>query len=129
MGMDIFKLAALGVVAALCALVLRRREPALATLLILGTGFLLLQAGAAALASVRGFADSLSRTAAVEPTVWKPVWQTVGIGLVTRLSAAVCKDAGEGGIAAFLETTGAALALVAALPLAQALLDALAALL
>lgn len=129
MDMDIFKLAALGVVAALFALVLRRREPALATLLILGTGFLLLQAGAAALATVRGFTDSLARTASIESAVWKPVWQTVGIGLVTRLSSAVCRDAGEGGVAAFLETAGAALALLAALPLAQALLDALAALL
>lgn len=129
MGMDIFKLAALGVVAALCALILRRREPALATLLILGTGFLLLREGVAALASIRGFADSLARIAGLESAVWKPVWQTVGIGLVTRLSSAVCKDAGEGGVAAFLETVGAALALVAALPLAQALLDALAALL
>ena len=129
MDMDIFKLSALGVVAALCALVLRRREPALATLLIIGTGFLLLRAGADALASVRGFADSLAQTAAIDAAVWKPVWQTVGIGLVTRLSSAVCKDAGEGGVAAFLETVGAALALLAALPLAQALLDALAALL
>ena len=127
--MDIFKLSALGVVAALCALVLRRREPALATLLIMGTGFLLLRAGADALASVRGFADSLARTAAIDSAVWKPVWQTVGIGLVTRLSSAVCKDAGEGGVAAFLETVGAALALLAALPLAQALLDTLGALL
>lgn len=129
MGMDIFKLAALGVLAALCALILRRWEPALAALLILGTGFLLLREGVAALAAVRGFADSLARSAALETAVWRPVWQTVGIGLVTRLSSAVCKDAGEGGVAAFLETAGAALALLAALPLAQALLDALAALL
>lgn len=129
MTMDIFKLAAIGVVAALCALVLRRWEPAVAVLLVLGTGLLLLQAGAAAFASIRGFADSLSRTADLESAVWKPVWQTVGIGLVTRLSSAVCRDAGEGGIAAFLETVGAALALLAALPLAQSLLDALAALL
>ena len=127
--MDIFKLCAVGVLTTLCALVLRRREPALATLLIMGTGFLLLQAGADALASVRGFADSLAQTARLESAVWRPVWQTVGIGLVTRLSSAVCKDAGEGGVAAFLETAGAALALLAALPLAQALLDALGALL
>ncbi len=129
MDMDIFKLAALGVLCALCALALRRQEPALAVLLTLGTGLLLLREGAAALAAVRGFADSLSRTASLEPALWRPVWQTVGIGLVTRLASAVCRDAGEGGIAAFLETAGAALALLAALPLAQALLDTLAGLL
>ena len=53
------------------------------------------------------------------------MWKTVGVGVVTRLASAVCKDAGEGGIAAFLETAGSALALLTALPLAQAVLDTL----
>lgn len=127
--MDIFKLASLSVTAALCALVLKRREPALAVLLVLGTGVLLLHAGRDALATVRGFADSLSRTVGLEEALWKPVWQTVGIGIVTRLSAAICGDAGESGLAAFLETSGGVAALVAALPLVQALVDTLAALL
>lgn len=123
--MDIFKLASLGVVAALCALVLKRREPALAVLLTIGAGVLMLNAGRDALATVRGFADSLSRAVGLEAELWKPVWQTVGIGIVTRLSAAVCRDAGEGGLAAFLETSGGVTALLAMLPLAQALLDTL----
>lgn len=127
--MDIFKLAGLGIVSALCALVLKRREPALAVLLVIGTGIFILQAGREAMAMIRGFADSLSQTAGIDSELWKPVWQTVGIGLVARLSSAVCKDAGEGGIAAFLETGGAVLALLAALPLARALLDTLSGLL
>lgn len=127
--MDIFKLAGLGVLATLCALTLKRREPALAFLLVLGTGALMLNAGRDALATVRGFVDALSRIAGLDAALWKPVWQTAGIGIVTRLSAAVCKDAGESGLAAFLETSGGAAALLAAFPLAQALVDTLAELL
>ena len=117
--MDIFKLSALAVTAALCALVLRRRVPELAAVLALAAGGILLGQAMEALAGIRGLTDSLARTAGLSPEVWKTVWKTVGIGVVTKLAASVCKDAGEGGIASFLETAGAALALLAALPLAE----------
>ena len=123
--MDIFKLAALAVTAALCALVLRKRVPELAVALVLAAGVLLLGQAGEALSNLRGFADSLAHTAGLAPEVWKPVWKIVGIGVVTKLAAAVCKDAGEGGVAAFLETAGTALALLAALPLIEAVFDAL----
>ena len=137
--MDIFKLSALGVTAALCALVLRKRVPELALVLTLAAGALLLGEAFPALASirgladrlgqVRGLADSLARTAGLSPQVWKPVWKTVGIGVVAKLSSAVCKDAGEGSVAAFLETAGAVLALLTALPLVEAVFDTLSSLL
>ena len=123
--MDIFKLSALAVTAALCGVVLRKRVPELALVLTLAAGALLLGEAVGALATVRGMADSLARTAGLPPEVWKPVWKTVGIGVVARLSAAVCRDAGEGSAAAFLETAGSALALLASLPLVEAVFDTL----
>lgn len=127
--MDILKLAALAVTAALCALVLRKRVPELAVVLVLAAGVLMLSQAMEALAGVRGLMDSLARTAGLSPEIWKPVVKTVGIGIVARLAAAVCKDAGEGGVAAFLETAGAALALFTALPLVETVFDTLGALL
>ena len=118
--MDIFKLSALAVVAALCALTLRGKVPELAVVLALAVGVLLLGQAVDAMAAVRGLTDSLAHTAGLSPNVWQPVWKTVGIGVMTRLSSAVCKDAGEGGVAAFLETAGAVLALTVALPLVRA---------
>lgn len=127
--MDIFKLAALAVTAALCALVLRRQVPELAVALALMAGCLLLGQAVDAFSAVRGLADRLSRTGQLSSVVWAPVWKTVGIGVVTRLAAAVCRDAGEGSVAAFLETAGAALAVLCALPLVEAVLETLGALL
>lgn len=127
--MDILKLAALAVTAALCALVLRKRVPELAVVLVLAAGVLILSQAMEALAGVRGLMDSLARTAGLSPEIWKPVVKTVGIGIVARLAAAVCKDAGEGGVAAFLETAGATLALFTALPLVETVFDTLGALL
>lgn len=122
-------MAALAVTAALCALVIRKQVPELAVALALAAGCLLLFRSVEAVSAVRGFADRLARTAGLSKELWEPVWKTVGIGVVTRLAAAVCRDAGEGGVAAFLETAGTALALVCALPLAAAVFDALGALL
>ena len=127
--MDIFKLSALAVVAALCALTLRGKVPELAVVLALAAGVLLLGQAVDAMAAVRGLTDSLAHTAGLSPNVWQPVWKTVGIGVMTRLSSAVCKDAGGGGVAAFLETAGTALALLTALPLIETVFDTLSALL
>ena len=127
--MDIFKLSALAVVAALCALTLRGKVPELAVVLALAAGVLLLGQAVDAMAAVRGLTDSLAHTAGLSPNVWQPVWMTVGIGVMTRLSSAVCMDAGEGGVAAFLETAGTALALLTALPLIETVFDTLSALL
>ena len=126
--MDILKLCALAVTAALCALVLRKSVPELALVLGLAAGVLLLGQAMEALASVRGLMDTLARTAGLSPQVWRPVVKTVGIGIVTRLAAAVCRDAGAGGVAAFLETAGTALALFTALPLVETVFDTLSAL-
>ena len=127
--MDIFKLSALAVVAALCALTLRGKVPELAVVLALAAGVLLLGQAVDAMAAVRGLTDSLAHTAGLSPNLCQPVWKTVGIGVMTRLSSAVCKDAGEGGVAAFLETAGTALALLTALPLIETVFDTLSALL
>lgn len=123
--MDIFKLSALAVTAALCALVIKKEVPAISVVLALAAGAILLWEAATALSTLRGTADALSRTAGLDPEVWKPVWKTVGIGVVTRLASSVCRDAGEGSVAAFLETAGTALSLLCVLPLVQAVLSAL----
>lgn len=124
--MDILRLCALAVTAALCALVLRKSVPELALVLGLAAGVLLLGQAMESLAAVRGLMDSLARTAGLSPQVWQPVVKTVGIGIVTKLASAVCKDAGAGGVAAFLETSGTALALFTALPLVETVFDTLA---
>ena len=71
--MDIFKLSALAVVAALCALTLRGKVPELAVVLALAAGVLLLGQAVDAMAAVRGLTDSLAHTAGLSPNVWQPV--------------------------------------------------------
>ena len=92
-------------------------------MLALTAGVLLLSYALGAIESARDLLDMLADTAGLEPAVLAPVIKTVGIAIVTHVSAEVCRDAKEGGIASFLETAGAACALFVALPLVRAVLD------
>ena len=116
------KVAAVAVAAALCAMVLQRQVQELALVLALAAGVLILAFSMDALRGLRAMMDTLAGTAGISPQILSPVVKTVGIAVVTRITAELCRDAKEGGIAAFVETAGAAMALFVAMPLLEAVL-------
>ena len=111
---DILKIAAAAVAAAVCAVVVKQRAQEVGLVLTMALG---------AVESVRALMDELGEAAGLSPAVLAPVLKTVGIAILTHISAEVCRDAKESGIAAFVETAGAAVALCVALPLLRAVLD------
>ena len=96
--MDMIALGAAGVVAALCAVVVRQKTPEIAVVLVAAACVLLL---------------------------WNtlPLLETMGLALVTKLAASLCRDAGEGGVASFVEVAGAAAAVLVSLPLLKMVLQ------
>lgn len=123
------KMAALAVAAALCALVVRQNAKEVGLVLALAAGALILAQAIGALESVRALMEDLGDRAGLSPAVLDPVLKTVGIAVLTRISAEVCRDAKESGIAAFVETAGAVMALYVVLPLMRAVLETIAELL
>lgn len=119
----VLKLAAFGVTAALCAAVLRKQTPELKLALVLAAGAAILTFALDAVEEVAGFLDELAETAGLAPAVLAPVMKVVGISIVSRTAGQLCRDAQEGGLACFVETAAAALALVAAIPLLRAVLS------
>lgn len=110
-------LAAAGLAAALCAVVVKQRSPELAALLTLAACVLLLGRTLPMLETIRARMEEIADRAGVSPGVLLPVVKTVGLAAVTRISASLCRDAGEGSIAAALEMAGSAAAVIVALPL------------
>ena len=53
----------------------------------------------------------------------EPVFKTVVLSILTKLTSEVCRSAGEGGLAAGVETAGTVLALAAALPLVGGVME------
>ena len=119
---DMLRLAAIAVTAALCAAVVRKGAAELGLVLAMVAGAILLSASLDALSAVRDLMDLLSDTAGLSPAVVAPGVKTTGNAIPSRLAAGVCREGKGGGIAAFVETAGAACALCAALPLLETVL-------
>ncbi len=121
--MDMIAFAAAGVVAALCGVVVRQKSPEIAAVLALAACVLLLWNTLPLLETIWDVVQELAQLADISPTVLRPLLQTVGLAVVTRLAGSLCRDAGEGSIAAFLEVAGSAAAVLVALPLLKMVLQ------
>lgn len=117
---EMAKIAAVGLTAAVLGTVLRRNTPELALLLVLCAGVWILAAVAGGLGAVVELMEELAGLAGLSEELLEPVVKTVALSILTRLTAEICRCAGESGLAAFVETAGTVLALVVALPLVRA---------
>ena len=114
------RLAAVGVTAVVLSAVLKKNTPELALLLVLAAGVWMLAEVAGSLRAAVALMEELARQAGLSEALLEPVVKTVALSILTKLTVEICRSAGEGGVAAFVETAGTALALLAALPLVRA---------
>lgn len=123
------KAAAAGIVAVTGALLIKKHNPEQSSLLlILGAAVILV----AALGLVEGIFEIVSMAQAMSgmsPAVIAPVLKCVAIGIIARVGADACKDAGSAGVASAVELAAALAALFAALPLMKTFLNMMEALL
>lgn len=119
------QVAAVAVVGAVCAAVVKKQVPDIALVVALCAVALMLGFAMSVLEPVRVLLDALGEQAGLSAAVLAPVIKTVGIALLTRVCAELCRDASESGIAAAVEISGGACALLVCLPLFQAVLELL----
>lgn len=117
------QVAALAVVSALCAAVVKKQLPDMALVLTIAGVTLILALAVTALRPIREALDALADRAGFSPAVLGPVIKTVGVALLTRVSAELCRDAKENGLAAAVEIAGGACALLVCLPLFEAVVQ------
>lgn len=117
------EVAAVAVVGAVCAAVIKKQTPDMALVVTLCAVTLILGTAMAVFEPVRELMDSLGEQAGLSAAVLAPVIKTVGIALLTRVCAELCRDANESGIAAAVEIAGGGCALLVCLPLFQAVLE------
>lgn len=114
------RLAAAAVTAVVLSGVLKKTTPELALLLTMAAGIWMLAVVADGLGAVVELMKELAGQAGVSEVLLEPVVKTVALSILTKLTAEICRSAGESGVAAFVETAGTVLALVVALPLVRA---------
>ncbi len=119
---DFTKLCALALVSVLLIRLLRQLRGEYALLLSLAVVAVMGICLAGFLKPVLTFFSRLEALGNLDSALMTATLKTVGIGLLTQLSSAVCLDAGESAVAKTLELCGGAVAVWAAMPLLEAIL-------
>ena len=122
---QVIQTAAVCVLAALLAAVVRRGAPEAALLLGLAAAVGVLLALSGELRTLACFFTELAARTGAADGIFLPLYKTIGIALVVKVGAGLCRDAGTAALASTLEIAGAACALLAALPLLERTLSVL----
>ena len=117
------KLSALAITGALCAVMVKQKTPDIGMALALCSCGLLVAATLPSIMEIWRVLEELAEAANISSGILSPVLKTVGIAIVTKLSSALCRDAGEAGIASFVDLAGAVAAILVALPLLLLVLE------
>lgn len=117
------RIAAVAIVVVLCAAVVRRGAPEMSLVLVLSAGVVIFCLVLGALGEILSAMKRLAQLAQLEDELIAPVAKTVVVAIITRLTGEICRSAGEGGVAAFVEVAGTIVALVVALPLMEAVIQ------
>jgi len=120
---QILRIAAVAIVVVLCAAVVRRGAPEMSLVLVLSAGVVIFCLVLGALGEILSAMKRLAQLAQLEDELIAPVAKTVVVAIITRLTGEICRSAGEGGVAAFVEVAGTIVALVVALPLMEAVIQ------
>lgn len=116
---EVMKIAAAAVIAAICAVTVRKQTPEISLLVALAAGVLILLSCGAALGEILAVLRKLGEKGGISGAYVESVVKIVGISFVARIAGEVCRDAKEGGLAGAVETAGAVLALFTMLPLVE----------
>ena len=119
----IIKAAVVGVAGTILALLLRKNSPELALLLSFAVGFVVLALVLNVFASLREVINMAADLTGMSPAILLPVLKCVGIGILSKLAADLCRDASQSSIATSVELAGAVCAMYTALPLIKTLLQ------
>ncbi len=126
---EVIKAAAVGILATILALTVKKDNPAGAYLVTIGAGLTVLWLAIDTLSPVKRFLDELSEAANLSPAILSPLFKALGISIITKVAAEACRDAKEGAIGAYVEIAGSAVALYVSLPLLSSAFAAVKALL
>lgn len=117
MGMEIFAIVGVGVVAAALAVVLRQSRPEYAMLVSLAAGIFILYKIFGYLTPIVAEIYTILSLSGVPLEYAEILFKALGICLLTQIACDTCKDAGENAIASKVEMTGRIAVLAVSLPL------------
>ncbi|HOB87474.1 MAG TPA: stage III sporulation protein AD [Bacillota bacterium] len=123
--MDIIQIVGLGLVATLLVLVLREQRPEMAMMVSLVAGAIILLLVVDRLVAAVQVITEMAVGAGINLTYLQTLLRIVGLAYLAEFGAQVCRDAGEGNIAARIEFAAKVIILVLAVPIIVAVMESI----
>lgn len=121
--MEIVQIVGIGLVSTVILLILRRQKPEIAVLAGTAAGAVIFMIIAAKLSAVAALLEEYAARADISPMYFTAVLKITGIAYIAEFGAEICRDAGEGAIAAKIEMAGKVIIIALAVPIITSLLD------
>jgi stage III sporulation protein AD len=121
--MDIFKICAIGLLAAVLALTVKQYKPEIALLISAGAAVIILFIVADYIFEAVTVLSTLSEKAGVNSDLLSAVLKIIGVGYIAEFSAGVCEDSGNKSIGDKITFAAKIIILIAALPMLTAVID------
>jgi len=121
--MEIVQIIGIGLVSTVIMIILRKQRPEIAVLAGIAAGALMFLLIAAKLSAVVDLLEEYAARADIRPMYFSAVLKITGIAYIAEFGAEICRDAGEGAIAAKIELAGKVIIVALAIPIIASLLD------
>lgn len=123
--MEIFQIVAFGLIATVLAVVIRVQRPEFALALSVAAGVVIFLMVLSRIGSIMEIIRELSERAGISAIYLGTILKIVGIAYIAEFGGQICRDAGEGALAAKVEFAAKVLIMVLAVPILMAVLQAL----
>ena len=121
--MDIMQIVAVGIIAAVLSVTIKKQAPEIALLLSIVAAVIIFMMIMPKIAAVLGTLESIGNRIKTDMDFLPAVIKITGIAYIAEFGSQICKDAGEGSIASKIELAGKVLILTMAAPIIMALLN------
>lgn len=121
--MEIIQIVSLGIIATILAVILKQYRPEFSIFIGLLAGVIIFLLLLSKIQAVLEVFNKISSKMNVDILYINTIFKIIGIAYITEFGAQVCRDAGEGSIAAKIDLGGKILIMILAIPILMALLD------
>lgn len=123
--MDIIKIVGLGLVVTVLIVIIKQQRPELAIQLSIVTGIVIFTMMLGRISSVVNLMQQLAQRSNISFLYMGTILKIVGVAYIAEFGAQICRDAGEGAVAAKIEFAAKVIVMVLAIPIIVAVFDAL----
>ncbi len=123
--MDILQIVAIGLIATVLVVVVKSQRPELAVLLSVTAGVVIFLMVLGKIGAIMDVVKDLASKAGLSMVYLGTILKIVGIAYIAEFGAQICRDAGEGAVAAKIEFAAKIIIMVLAVPIVVAVLQAL----